>query len=511
MTETKPAKRRKPNVGSDATTGSRVGLWQIGFYAFAIGLSVILLGLSLFYVVTGRFSRLFTAAAVLVTGLSWSLLRAKIGNEAEPDGMRVGTSEPDLHEFVADIAAEVGAPMPDTIRLAVSAELAMTETTRFFGRTLDSTTLTIGLPYLQILTRQELAALVAYELAQRADLGVGNGPAALRSLRAARDVIAVERQGFVNGVYGSYARKMFRSVGGVGVAQEAAAERLAAERYGTDALVSALTKYDDIAAGFDQFLREYVVPALQNQMHPSEMFAGFGALMQSPKRAEERTRAVEKRRNKERSEFELRLTPRERLERLESGTAGTGTVTVASPGEQAHTLLDPEAKSAEIVVGTWANDLMTTRTEPQTWQQLVDNVYSVKTQSLASMVFDDEIDAAAQLEKAFDWSASGDWARVDGPMEAGLKSINDPDARRTKWARCVVVEAAAATGAFSWAQSWDGPPVLVDASGDRFDAQAIGTMIASGRSSDARSAFDEATRSPQLTREPIKGTAAGGA
>ncbi len=494
-TATTPVKTRKPHVGSDATKGARVGWWQVGFYAFAIAMSLAMIGVSLTYVAAGRFSGIFTALAVLVTGLSWGLLRAKVETETESVGVEVGTADPALCDFVRDVAEQVGAPMPDSIRLVTEAEFGIVESTRYFGRRVEQSTLTIGLPYLAALNRREFAALLAYEFAQFADLGIDEGVRARRSLRAARDLVAKERKSFINGVYGSYARKMFRSVGGVGVAQEAAAERLAVTLYGTAALRSALRKCDEIAVAFDQLLREYVVPALQRHLHPQDMFCGFAELMQSPSREEERARKLEKRRAAERSPFELNLTASERLARLDEWPHDDGRVLVDRPTAKAESLLEPQAKSSEIVVATWASRLMTCRTEPRTWQQLADQVYSVKTQSLASMVFDDEVDAAGQLEQALAWSADDDWAAVDGTMQASLKSIPDPTERRSKWARCVVVEAAAATGAFSWRHSWDGPPVLIDRSGRQLDAVTIGCLIADGKSSQARSTFAAATSS----------------
>jgi hypothetical protein len=163
------------------------------------------------------------------------------------------------------------------------------------------------------------------------------------------------------------------------------------------------------------------------------------------------------------------------------------------PQAPAHTLLDDDARSADTAVGSWASKLMTNRTEPQTWQRLTDEVYSVKTQSLASMVFDDETDPVVHLEQAFVWSENQDWARVDGPIEACLKSVNDPDERRTKWARCVVVHAAVATGSFAWQHCWDGPPVLIDSTGVPLDAAGIASLLVDGKSTEARTVFQAAT------------------
>ena len=71
--------------------------------------------------------------------------------------------------------------------------------------------------------------------------------------------------------------------------------------------------------------------------------------------------------------------------------------------------------------------------------------------------------------------------------------MKDPDERRTKWARCVVVQAAAATGSFAWQHSWDGPPVLVDATGTSLDAMEIASLLVEGKSTEARTAFQAAT------------------
>ena len=491
-TATKPAKTRKPNVGSDPTKGSKVKQWQYGLYAFAFGATAILVGLNLFYILNGRFSRMFAALTILVGGLSWMLVTAKNSLFKESKGVKVTSAEPALRDFVQQVADQVGGTMPDDIFLEGPATYGLLEDTRLFGMRVETSVLKIGMPYLQALTKQEFASLLAHSFGHHADCGIEDGPRAYRGLRAARDLITVERQGFINGVYGSYARKMFRSVGGVGVAQEEAADRLAVDTYGTDAAISSLEKYDEVPVAFDQLLRDYVVPALQNQMHPTDMYAGFAEMMKSDARAAERRSLVDKRREAERNEFNLHRNPVERIDEIRDWDHVAGAVQIPDGDASAATLLDAEAKTAEIVVATWAKELMTERTTPHTWQELTDEIYSVKTQSLASMVFDEETEPATQLEQAFEWSASDDWSRVDGPIEAGLKKIKDPVERRTKWARCVVVEAAVTTGAFSWQHSWDGPPILVDDSGESLDAAGIAKMIVAGDAAEARASFDAA-------------------
>jgi len=495
MTATKaPPKTRKPNVGSDPNRGARVKQWQVGLYVFAIGASLVLLLANLMLIINGTFSAVFFIIALLITGLSWGLVVNKTDNDADPTGVKLANSEPALTAFVQSVADSVGAPMPDDLYLVTEAELQVVEKTQFFGLKVESSALRIGVPFLQALSQQEFAALLAYELAHYAPGDVAHGPRAIRGLEAARDLIAIERKGFVNAVYGSYARKMFRSVGGVGVAQEAAADHAAAEAYGTVAMRSALEKYDDVAVAFDQMLREYVVPALQSGSHPVDMFDGFGELLNSSTRRIDREGDVERRQGKDRSEFELHRTPRERLATIDDGEHHPGSESLAHAEAPAHELLDATAKSADIVVGRWASKLMGTSTEPRSWDQLVDDVYSARSHDIASLAFDedDETDPGARFEHALACSASDDWDAVDAATKKPLKKVGDVGDRRHTWAECVVLDAASAAGDYEWQHSWDGPAVLADAGGNQFDSGSIAALLADGKSVEAKAAFEAA-------------------
>ena len=491
----KPIKTRKANVGSDPTKGSRVKLWQIGLYALAIGASVILVLVNIAMILGGAFSPILAVIALLIIGLSWGLVVAKDDGFEGPAGLKIAGAEPALRDFVSLVADQVEAPMPDEIYLVAEADLALTDATKFFGLKVDKTGLSIGMPLMRGFSRQEFAALLAHELAHRTETDVAHGPRAIRALQAAHDLIAVERKGFVNGIYGSYARKMFRSVGGVGVAQEEAADRLAAQAFGTVALVSALERYDDVVAAFDQMLRDYVVPALQSGSHPAELFEGFGELLNSSARADARIGDVERRHARERNEFELHRTPAERLATIRQWPACEPAHKLDGGDAPAHTLLDESEKSAVIVVGTWSSTLVTDRTEARTWQELADEVYSVRTHHIASSPFDDEgedekhVDPTSRFDQALAWAAAADWDRVDETIAKPLKKFDEGIERRAEWARCVVVEAAAANPGFHWQHSWDGPPLLVDPAGRAFNpAVAVEALIA-GDSDAARSAM----------------------
>lgn len=476
-------KTRKSNVGNNPAKGALVKRWQIGLYAFAIGASLVLLLANLMLIINGTFSAVFFIIALLVTGLSWGLVVNKGDEDAsEPGGLRVAGGEPDFTAFVRLVADAVDAPMPDDVYLVTNAELHVHEQTEFFGLKVTSSALRVGLPFVHALTQQELAALLAHELAHYAPGDVPHGPRAIRGLQAARDLIAIERKGFLNGVYGSYARKMFRSVGGVGVAQEGAADRVAAKAFGTDALRSALSKYDDIAVAFDEMLRDYVVPALQHGLHPEDLFGGFGEVLASSKRRGGRAPDTQRRQAQARSEFELHQTPLERLATLEDGEVHDASVELANGEAPAHFLLDADARSANIAVGRWAAQLMNTSTEPRSWDDLVDEVYANRSNEIASLAFVDheELDAGARLDRTMAWSEAEDWDIVDAAIKKPLKKVGDVDERRHAWAMCVVLDAASELDGNTWRQNWDGPAMLVDPEGKPVDADSIARDLIAG-------------------------------
>lgn len=488
-TEVSP-KTRKSNVGNDPSLGARVKRWQIGLYAFAIGASLVLLIANLILIVNGTFSAVFLIIAILVTGLSWGLVVSKGDGPDEPTGLKVANSEPDFTAFVQSVADAVGAPMPDELYLVTEAELKVQEHTEFFGLKVESSALRVGLPFVQALTQQELAALLAHELAHYAPGEVAHGPRAIRGLQAARDLIAVERKGFINGVYGSYARKMFRSVGGVGVAQEEAADQAAAKAYGSEALRSALGKYDDIAVAFDEMLRDYVVPALQSGLHPDDMYGGFEEVLESSMRREARASDIERRQSQVRSEFELHRTPSERLATLDEDEAHQASTTLATGDAPAHLLLDANAKSANIAVGRWASGLMNASTEPRSWSQLLDDVYANRACDIAELAFDDpDLDATERFEQAMVWSDDEDWDVVDAAIKKPLKKTGDANERRHAWAVGVVLDAASQADDYTWQHNWDGPALLVDPDGTPLDADPIASMLIAGNPTAAQAAL----------------------
>jgi len=491
--QTKKTKKRKPNVGSDPTMGSRTFWWQIGVYAFALGASGLLIGLTLFRLLQGRFTPAPAVAAVVVAGMSWVLLTASDTAKYEPGGIPLGSSEPELAAFLHSIADDIGAPRVDAIQLVTEPLLTILEETRYFGLKHDRRILLVGLPFLHSMTKQEIASLTAHHLGHWADGHVDNGVKSMRALRAGAKLIQMERQGVVEGVFGSYARKMSRSVGGVGVAQEEGAERVAYETYGSKATLSGLYKIDDVSSAWDDMLRDYVVPSLQNGLHPADLFDGFEQLLASSARAQARSEDVARRQADMGSEFDPHNTPGHRYALVSGWPAVAPAVTVEDSDALGRTLLDGAAKSEAIVVGKWANALIDQRTEPQSWDELADQVFSPQTYALAERGVDAEADyqPAALLDQVIDWSGA-DWDPLDERL-AKIKALRkvSTDARRRQWVQALVLEAAAKSSRHRWQHSWDGLPTLVTSSGDVVPADALTELVLDGQRHEARALISQ--------------------
>ena len=256
-------------------------------------------------------------------------------------------------------------------------------------------------------------------------------------------------------------------------------------------MVSALEKLDDASGAWDQMLRDYVVPAMQNGAYPADLFDGFTELLQSSQRAEARADDVERRRNEASLEFDPHNAPGERLADVSTWQPIEGRATVADGEAPAHTLLDPEQKSTEIVTGTWARGLIDEPVEPQSWQHLATEVYSLPTHKLAGEGFGDELSGRERFEHVLSWS-DAEWATLDQTL-AGVKSMrrDDEATRRRAWAHAVVTEAAADGEHFSWRPDWNESAVLATDAGVVFDAAPVVEAVLAGDVSAARQAMQQ--------------------
>ena len=239
-------------------------------------------------------------------------------------------------------------------------------------------------------------------------------------------------------------------------------------------------------------LRHYVVPAMQNEMHPRDLYEGFTKVYESSARAESRTEALQQRLAKERNEFDLHQTPQERMLLVQSWPHESGTAELVDGDESALSLLDPAAKSADVAVAMWATKLLDKRTEPREWQEITDEVFSAKSYLTATIPFTEGETAQEQLDQMLTWASDGDWTDLDAALEPFRKKKQTTEEARSDWVHAVVVEAAAASDSYHWMHNWDGPPVLTHSDGTAFDAGPIADLVLAGDIDAAQAALSAA-------------------
>ena len=497
MSDAKP-KSTRPFIGGDASKASHIIRWQYGLYVWAVGILIVL---AIVHIRHAIVERAFLRPAVLLTlvclassRVIFSHIKSDFARPA--NGLEVSAAEPTLVAFVQDAANALGSRMPDEIFLTNQVELRIEENNERFGLRVGESVLFVGVPLMKAMDQREFAALLGHELADFAPSSVPEGVRAFRALKFATRLIRRERGSALDGVFGNYARKIFRSVGAIGVAQEDAAERAAADAYGTEALLSALRKMHDVRAAWDQMLREYAVPALQSERHPVGLYEGFATILASPVRASQRSRDTARWRALERDWYELHRNASDRIAELTTWPEIAASIPI--PRTPAIDLLDADADSLQQLIALWASLLIRTETEPATWEELATEVFSLASADIAAMApraqaeESDELTARQRLDFAATCSESGDWSAVLDALKKPLKRIKDPQERLAEWVRCVVVETAAELNSFGWQHNWEGRPTLVDAAGRAFEPESIAQLLLDGKPAQARQALEAA-------------------
>lgn len=114
---------------------------------------------------------LLVCLAFLVAMRLWSDLPALVTPWLDPDDQEVhGTrlnreNHPDLFRTVEEVAARVGAPIPDEIWISADARCFAFEQRDFAVSTKRTLILVLGLPHLLVMTAAELQVIVGHELA----------------------------------------------------------------------------------------------------------------------------------------------------------------------------------------------------------------------------------------------------------------------------------------------------------------------------------------------------------
>jgi heat shock protein HtpX len=244
------------------------------FYVLAVGIAAGLIAVPILRVEAGEspgLTGLFMPVVALCILVSLVPRRIRF----EPPGPPVTPeTQPELLDLVADVAGAVGHPMPDATYLEADVNAAVLET----GRLTRCRVLILGLPLLEVLTVEQLRAVLAHEFGHyvAGDTRVGRVTYRTREtvLRTVASLYWSDDGDdgwflkLVRAPFEWYARMFLRMTSAISRTQEFAADALAARVAGSDAQIGALRRAAACAPAFEAYWDDEVVPALMRGLRP---------------------------------------------------------------------------------------------------------------------------------------------------------------------------------------------------------------------------------------------------
>lgn len=203
------------------------------------------------------------ALAAACAFIAWAVVPRK--SHLALDGIPLNNSQqPELAAFLEEVAKRTGQPLPSLVLLTAEARTATGFYSGFAGIG-SQRVLSIGLPYLAVLERDEMGALLAHELGHFYRGSMFAWAWIVETQRAVGRLFgALERwaPGFIP-LFQLIFEPFVRACLNVSREQELAADRFAAEHYGSDVVQRVLEKNQRLAFQFHIFFESEVLPLLR--------------------------------------------------------------------------------------------------------------------------------------------------------------------------------------------------------------------------------------------------------
>lgn len=205
---------------------------------------------------------------------TWHALHVR---RSRPAGVPVARSDaPRLWAVLDDAARAVRTRPPDTVTVVAEAAATLDERTRLFGLIGGRRDLYLGLPLLQAWNVAHIQAVVAHELAHSSPVLGRFAPLAHRGrVAVCCTVPRISRRNPAGPGLRAYARLYRRVDAPLSLAQELAADRLAARFAGAWAAAAVLRELPLLEAAQQLFYAEYVGPGWQAGHVPDDIFGGL--------------------------------------------------------------------------------------------------------------------------------------------------------------------------------------------------------------------------------------------
>ena len=263
-----------------------VGL-LLGFYVLALGVAAALILFIVVSIADGRYRIGLVGAALVVFVLVRAVLTVDRHGHDEPPGVAVGReNEPDLWALIDDVAARTGAPAPAQLYVVADPEAFAGRPTRLLGLVGGPAMLGIGLSLVEVLTVDQLRAVVAHELGHLHRQDSRLGAVVYRARVSIRRAVA-DLAGPLERLFGAYERLFLRLTMRVARAQESAADLMSARLVGGVTAADALLRSTTAGLTWGAYMGTYVVPLYEAGRWPTELVEGFTHVLSDPARSAE--------------------------------------------------------------------------------------------------------------------------------------------------------------------------------------------------------------------------------
>ncbi|GAA3508241.1 Zn-dependent protease with chaperone function [Streptosporangium album] len=421
-----------------------------------------------------KIAGLLTLAAGALVRALWMVSRRKDG---EQPGVAVSREhEPELWRTVEELARRVQTSPPDEIRLVAEVNAAVSEDTRLLGLRATGRRMYIGLPLLQILTVDEMRAVLGHELGHYSGAHTRLGAPVYRGRVAL--VAAVQGLGghpLVQRLFSSYAKLYLRVSQAVSRRQELEADAFAVSIAGREAMAGALREIHIAALAWERFMEHYMALAGSGGNRPAEVLAGFRAMLSDPAGQAELARAGEQ--PEETSPYDSHPSLRERLAAIALLPEPEH---APDPRQATALLVDPAVAAGAVEHTVWSPEALA-GLRPVSWEDLVaQGMYDMRN---AEALHD--LSVAGQrvmgapvpyLDAAFEALAQGRHAA----LEAELRQLgwNPSDTLLAN----VLGQALEATliqhGQARWTLSWSAPARLLFTDGEEVTVTRYAAKVA---------------------------------
>ncbi|HYC91535.1 MAG TPA: M48 family metallopeptidase [Thermoanaerobaculia bacterium] len=227
------------------------------------------------------------SAAVIL----WSILPRMDRFKAPGPRLEPG-DHPELFEVLRGVARDTAQEMPSEVYLIneVNAWVSQRGGIMGFG---GRRVMGLGLPLMQTTTVSQFRAILAHEFGHYHGGDTKLGPWIYKTRVAiGRTLQGLNNEGFIHKPFEWYGNFFMRVTQAISRAQELAADRLAAQVAGAQAMIDALVAVERSAMAYDAFFQNELIPVVSNGYKPP-IAAGFSRFLAAENIASSLTSAVD--------------------------------------------------------------------------------------------------------------------------------------------------------------------------------------------------------------------------